>query len=84
MNVQNGNHNPRGPADPHAPDSPNGVSLSEPLLDAEEASELLHVRVSWVREATRNGSLPCFRLGRHVRYTRSMLETWLADNRVHR
>jgi len=54
------------------------VLLSEPLLDCEAAAELLNVRVSWVRDATRLGHLPCLRVGRHLRFTRAMLEEWLA------
>ncbi len=52
--------------------------LSEPLLDCVAAAELLNVRVSWVRDATRLGQLPCLRVGRHLRFTRAMLEEWLA------
>ena len=58
------------------------LSLDEPLLDVERAAELLNVRVSWIREATRTGYLPCLKVGKHVRYTRSMLETWLAEQRA--
>ncbi len=54
------------------------VSLSEPLLDCVAAAALLNVRVSWVRDATRLGHLPCLRVGRHLRFTRAMLEDWLA------
>ncbi|MBA3809644.1 MAG: helix-turn-helix domain-containing protein [Solirubrobacterales bacterium] len=54
------------------------VLLSEPLLDCEAAAELLNVRVSWVRDAARLGHLPCLRVGRHLRFTRAMLEEWLA------
>jgi excisionase family DNA binding protein len=57
-------------------------SLDEPLLDVEQAAELLNVKVWWIREATRTGRLPCLKVGRHVRYTRSMLEAWLADHRT--
>ena len=57
------------------------LSLDEPLLDVERAAELLNVRVSWIREATRTGYLPSLRVGKHVRYTRSMLEAWLAEQR---
>jgi excisionase family DNA binding protein len=57
-------------------------SLDEPLLDVERAAELLNVKVSWIREATRTGRLPCLKVGRHVRYTRAMLESWLADHRT--
>jgi excisionase family DNA binding protein len=55
-----------------------GVSLDEPLLDCEAAAALLNVRVSWVRDAARLGHLPCLRVGRHLRFTRVMLEDWLA------
>ena len=58
------------------------LSLDEPLLDVERAAELLNVRVSWIREATRTGYLPCLKVGKHVRYTRSMLEAWLAEQRT--
>lgn len=56
--------------------------LDEPLLDVQRAAELLNVRVSWIREATRTGYLPCLKIGKHVRYTRSMLEAWLAEQRA--
>jgi excisionase family DNA binding protein len=58
------------------------LSLEEPLLDVERAAQLLNVRVSWIREATRTGYLPCLKIGKHVRYTRSMLEAWLAEQRA--
>jgi excisionase family DNA binding protein len=54
------------------------VSLSEPLLDCVAVAGLLNVRVSWVRDAVRLGHLPCLRVGRHLRFTRAMLEDWLA------
>src|ERR1039457_4965569 len=54
------------------------VSLDEPLLDCVAAAALLNVRVSWVRDAARLGHLPCLRVGRHLRFTRVMLEDWLA------
>ena len=60
------------------------LSLDEPLLDVQRAAELLNVRLSWIREATRTGYLPCLKVGKHVRYTRSMLEAWLADQRAER
>ncbi|MGO9249000.1 MAG: helix-turn-helix domain-containing protein [Solirubrobacteraceae bacterium] len=56
-----------------------GVSLDEPLLNCQAAAALLNVRVSWVRDAARRGHLPCLRVGRHLRFTRVMLEAWLAE-----
>lgn len=53
------------------------ISLREPLLDAATAAELLAVKPSWVYEAVRAGTLPCVRVGRHIRFTTGMLEGWL-------
>jgi excisionase family DNA binding protein len=53
------------------------VSLGQPLLTAAEAAELLSVRPSWVFEAVRAGQLPCLKVGRHIRFTRPLLEAWL-------
>jgi excisionase family DNA binding protein len=55
------------------------LSLSEPLLNAPEAAELLNVRLSWVRDAAREGVLLCVRVGRHLRFTKTMLEDWLLE-----
>jgi excisionase family DNA binding protein len=51
--------------------------LDGPLLRPEEAAELLAVKVSWVYDAARTVRLPCLRVGRHIRFTRGMLEDWL-------
>lgn len=58
------------------------LSLDEPLLDAEQAAALLNVRPSWVRDARRAGRLSHIRVGRHLRYTRPMLEQWAARHRI--
>jgi excisionase family DNA binding protein len=55
------------------------LSLVEPLLDAPAAAVLLNVRASWVRDAAREGVLPCVRVGRHLRFTKVMLEDWLVE-----
>ena len=65
-----------------AVDARDALSLDEPLLDAEQAAALLNVRPSWVRDATRAGRLPCIRVGRHLRFTRPMLEQWAARHRI--
>jgi len=64
-----------------APSAPATISLHEPLLDVEAAASLLNVKVSWIREATRTGLLPCIKVGRQVRWTRPMLEAWLMEHR---
>jgi excisionase family DNA binding protein len=48
------------------------------LLTAQEVAEWLAVPVSWVRESTCSGAMPCVDLGRYRRYERSAVETWLA------
>lgn len=53
--------------------------LDDPLLRPEQVAELLAVKPSWVYEAVRTGRLPCVRVGRHIRFTRTMLEGWLAE-----
>jgi excisionase family DNA binding protein len=57
------------------------VSLAEPLLTAAAAAQLLSVRTSWVYDAARSGELPCVRLGKHLRFLRSDLERWVAEQR---
>ena len=57
------------------------VALNEPLLGPAEAAGLLSVRVSWIYDAARRGHVPCVRIGRHVRFLRSDLERWVADQR---
>jgi excisionase family DNA binding protein len=49
-------------------------ALDGPLLRPEQAAELLAVKTSWVYDAVRTGRLPCLRVGRHIRFTRAMLE----------
>jgi excisionase family DNA binding protein len=54
--------------------------LGVPLLRPVDAAELLSVRPSWIYEAVRTNRLPCLRVGRHIRFTREMLEGWLAEH----
>ena len=57
--------------------SPHPRSLDGPLLRPDQAASLLAVKTSWVYDAVRTGTLPCLRVGRHIRFTRGMLEEWL-------
>ena len=45
--------------------------MTDPLLDAHEVADWLGVPVSWVRESTRSGAMPCVQLGRYRRYDRA-------------
>jgi excisionase family DNA binding protein len=55
------------------------LRLDNPLLKPEQAAELLAVRTSWIYEAVRTNRLPCLRIGRHIRFTREMLEAWVRE-----
>ncbi len=63
-------------------DSTVGSTLlaDEPLLRPEDAARLLSVKSSWIYEAVRARRMPCLRVGRHIRFTRTMLEKWLVEN----
>jgi excisionase family DNA binding protein len=52
--------------------------MSERLLNADEVAAWLGVPVSWVRESTRSGAMPCVELGRYRRYDREDVLAWLA------
>lgn len=58
---------------------PRALRLDKPLLKPEQAAALLAVRTSWIYEAVRTNRLPCLRIGRHIRFTREMLEAWLRE-----
>jgi excisionase family DNA binding protein len=51
-----------------------------PLLRPEEAARFLSVKPSWIYEAVRTRRLPCVRVGRHIRFTKQLLEEWVAEN----
>ena len=55
--------------------------MNERLLTVDRVAELLAVPVSWVRESTRSGAMPCVRLGRYVRFERAAVEAWLQECR---
>ncbi len=53
------------------------MSDTDRLLDAGELAAVLHVPVSWVRQESREGRIPCVRLGRYVRFDRSDVLAWV-------
>ena len=60
-----------------------GVNLDEPLLTADDVARLLSVPRSSVYEYARrrHRPLPSMAIGRHRRFYRSDVETWLAEQR---
>lgn len=54
--------------------------LTEPLLNADEAAQLLHVPRSTLYELVRSRRLPHVRVGRALRFTRQDLAGWVSAN----
>jgi excisionase family DNA binding protein len=48
--------------------------IDEPLLDAEQLAEKLHVPVSWIEQAARENRIPSHQFGRWRRFKRSEVE----------
>jgi excisionase family DNA binding protein len=63
-------------------DRPATGSLTEPLLNADEAAQLLHVPRSTLYELVRSRHLPHVRVGRGLRFTRVELGRWVGENTV--
>jgi excisionase family DNA binding protein len=53
---------------------PKPQGLAEPLLNANEAAQLLRIPRSTLYELVRSRGLPHIRVGRHLRFTRSASE----------
>jgi excisionase family DNA binding protein len=53
--------------------------VSDRLVDAQAIAERLGVPVSWVRESTRSGAMPCVKLGRYVRFDLDDVDAWVAS-----
>lgn len=53
---------------------------NEQILTPEEVAALLRVSESWVYEKSRRrcrDPLPCFRIGRYIRFSRAAVMKWL-------
>lgn len=61
-------------------DPRSALSLEEPLLNADEAAQLLHVPRSTLYELVRSRHLPHVRVGRGLRFTRRDLARWVEAN----
>lgn len=57
---------------------PDLQQLAEPLLDAKEAAQLLHVPRSTLYELVRSRGLPHVRIGRALRFTQTDLGRWVS------
>lgn len=48
----------------------------EGLLTIEEVSVLLNVPRSWLYERTRRNEIPCFKIGKYLRFRREEILAW--------
>lgn len=62
----------------------NGSAGLTPLLDAEEAGQLLNVPARWLRDRARHGAIPHRRFGRYIRFDRDELLSWAEAQRHER
>ncbi len=51
------------------------------VLTAQEVAELLRVRPSTVLDLARRAVLPSFKVGKHRRFLRSDIDSWLDEQR---
>ena len=53
------------------------TTVSEELLTPEEVCQLLKVKRSYLYDLTHRNQIPHLKLGRHLRFRRRELESWL-------
>ena len=68
-----------------APEPPERVDLSQPLVDADVIAQLLCVKRKRIYELARrpDDPLPSVRIGRAVRFVRTHVEQWVAHQTPH-
>ena len=66
-------------AEPHGLGLDARMSEFEPLLDVQEAADLLRIHPKTVQAWARAGRLPCLRMGKYWRFRKSALEVWVAE-----
>ena len=57
-------------------------SLFEPLLDSEEAAQLLRIHPKTLQRMARRGGIPSVQIGRLWHLRRSQLNAWVEDSRA--
>ena len=58
------------------------TSVMDPLLDTDEAAELLSVDPGYIRRLVRERRIPLLKVGKFVRFDSAELEQWLEARRV--
>lgn len=55
--------------------------MTDRLVTVHDVAELLNVPTTWVREHTRDGTIPHVRLGRYVRFDEDEVLAWVESCR---
>jgi excisionase family DNA binding protein len=55
------------------------ISVFEPLLDVQEAAELLRLHPKTIQALARSGNVPCAKIGKYWRFRKSALDAWVAS-----
>ena len=53
--------------------------MSSELISAKEIAKILKISVNSVYQLSRNGKIPCFKIGRRYRYSSDAIENWISD-----
>lgn len=54
------------------------------LMTAEDVAELLHMKISWVRQRVHKDEIPYYKIGNLVRFNRADILEWLHSKRENR
>lgn len=55
---------------------------SKPLLSIDQLADYLGVKKSWVYDRTYRGKIPCYKLGKLLRFDIDEIEVWLINQHV--
>jgi excisionase family DNA binding protein len=66
--------------DAHATSGTSPTLPFEPLLDDEQAGEMLGLHPKTLQRLARRGQIPAVRIGRYWRYRASVLNQWIEVN----
>lgn len=53
-------------------------------MTAEDVAELLHMKISWVRQRVHKDEIPYYKIGNLVRFNRADILEWLHSKRENR
>lgn len=60
------------------------MTINHPILNTQEAAELLGVHVETIRRMARKGELPSFKMGKDWRYQKDALMNWMETASQHK